>query len=145
MPDPGAGTSLGEAGGQVAGALAILYAVGKAFAWIINWRDTREQTRAAKMQAWHDELKSREDALDRKIEDRMASFEHQVGELTRVVDKWRLAFHLVAAELLQRDPQSKALLQAQRILSEAFPLNLAVPEDMVETLGQLDVARGSGR
>lgn len=141
MPDPGAGgLSSGEVGGALAGVIAVGMAVGKGVAWLLNWRDVRAQTRAAKLQVWHDELKAREDALDRKIEARLASFEQQV-------DKWRLAFHLVAAELLQRYPQSMALMQAQRILAEAFPMHLsdvALPEDMERSLRQLDEKAGAG-
>ncbi|MEV5021429.1 hypothetical protein MRBLMA1_001252 [Sphingobium sp. LMA1-1-1.1] len=134
MPDPGAGgISSGEVGGVLAGVIAVGMALGKGMAWLLNWRDARAKTRAAKLQVWHDELKAREDALDRKIDARLASFEQQV-------DKWRLAFHLVAAELLQRYPQSMALMQAQKILAEAFPIHLAVPEDMARSLDRLDEA-----
>lgn len=141
MPDPGAGGfSSGEVGGVLAGVVAVVVAAGKGIAWVLNWRDARAKTRAAKLDRWHEELLKREKELDDKIDNRMAGLEHQVGELGRAVDKWRMAFHLVAAELLQRHPQSAALMQAQKILAEVFPISLAVPADMEEALGRIDEA-----
>lgn len=135
------GVSPGEVGGWLAGAVVLLGAFGKGIAWLLNWRDARAQTRAAKLQAWHEELARRETALDAKVDERMAGLEQQVAELGRNVDKWRMAFHLVAAELLQRHPQSTALMQAQKILAEACPMHLSdiiIPPDMERTLSRLD-------
>jgi len=138
MADPTSGNiTPGEVGGYLGGALAICMALGKGIAWAINWRDTRAQTRTAKLDAWQNELKEREKLLADKVDQRMDELEHQVGALTVAVDKWRMAFHLVAAELLQRHPQSAALMQAQSILAEAFPVVLTVPADMEETLGKI--------
>ena len=58
MSDPG--SAAGEAGGIIAGAVAVLYALGKGTAWLLNWKDARAQSRAAKLQLWHDELAKRE-------------------------------------------------------------------------------------
>ncbi|AMK18688.1 hypothetical protein [Sphingobium sp. MI1205] len=141
MPDPGAGgISSGEVGGVLAGVVAMGVAVGKGLAWLINWRDVRASTRSAKLDKWHEELARREKDLDDKLDHRMNGLERQVGDLTVAVDKWRMAFHMVAAELLQRHPQSAALMQAQKILAEAFPIHLAVPEDMARALGRIDEA-----
>lgn len=135
-----AGSAAGEAGGIFAGAVALLVVIGKGAAWLINWKDTREQTRSAKLQIWHEELKEREEALDERVDRRMEALESQLVDLSRTVDKWRTAFHLVAAELLQRHPQSVALMQAQKILAEAFPLHLHdmnIPGDMQKTLDRI--------
>ena len=144
MPDPGAGgISSGEVGGVLAGVVAVGVAASKGLAWLINWRDARAQTRSAKLDQWHEELKRREMDLDEKLDQRMNGLEQQVGDLTKAVDKWRMAFHMVAAELLQRHPQSAALIQAQKILAEAFPIHLAVPEDMVRTLDRVGEAEAA--
>ncbi|UZW55567.1 hypothetical protein NUH86_01810 [Sphingobium sp. JS3065] len=143
MPDPGAGgISSGEVGGVVAGLVAAAVAIGKGLGWLLNWRDARANTRTAKLDKWHDELERREKELDAKLEDRMESLERQVAQHTAALDKWRMAFHLVAAELLQRHPQSTALMQAQKILAEAFPVSLTVPDDMAAALGRIDAADG---
>lgn len=141
MPDPGAGGfSTGEVGGVLAGVVAVGVAAGKGIGWLLNWRDARAKTRAAKLDRWHEELLKREKELDDKLDQRMNGLERQVGDLTVAVDKWRMAFHMVAAELLQRHPQSAALIQAQKILAEAFPIHLAMPADMEEALGRIDEA-----
>lgn len=136
-----AGSAAGEVGGALAGVVALLYAMGKGFAWFLNWNEARASTRSVKLDKWHDELEEREKALDARINERMSSFEQQVAELGRAANKWRMAFHLVAAELLQRNPQSIALMQAQKILAEEFPLSLAdmtVPVDMQDAMAALD-------
>lgn len=146
MPDPGAGgISSGEIGGVLAGIIAGGVAIGKGLAWLLNWRDARAKTRTAKLDKWHEELARREKDLDARLDHRLESLERQVTQHTAALDKWRMAFHLVAAELLQRHPQSTALMQAQKILAEAFPLNLTLPEDMEAALGQIDQAGGGGR
>lgn len=140
MADPAAGLSTGEAGGLFAGAVALLAVLGKGAAWLINWGDARAQSRAAKLQLWHDELKERETALDAQINGRLAALELQVKDLTATAEKWRTAFHLVAAEQLQRNPHSAALLQAQKILAEIFPWHLedsAIPQEMQGALDRM--------
>ncbi len=141
MPD--AGSAAGEAGGIFAGIVALLYAVGKGLAWVVNWRDARALTRSAKLDKWHDELEEKEKLLAAKIEQRMTAFETQVTEMGKAVNKWRMAFHMVAAELLQRNPHSMALMQAQKILAEDFPLligDAVLPPDMADSLRRLDEA-----
>lgn len=142
MPEPtGTGLTPGEAGGMFAGILALLALVGRGIAWIVGWSDARAISRSAKLDQWHKELVERDRELDARDDRRLAALEGQVAELTRAVDKWRTAFHLVSAELLQKNPKSVALMQAQKILAEAFPLHLddmAVPADMGAQLDRLD-------
>lgn len=129
-------TSPGEVGGVIAG----LGVLGAGFKWLWTAIQGSRETRAAKLDRWHSELTERERALDAKIDARMEAMETQVKELTGAVDRWRMAFQLVASELLHLNPRSQAILQAQKILAEVYPVSLSIPDDMTETLNKLDGA-----
>src|SRR3546814_430675 len=71
MSDP-----LGEAGGIggiFAGTVAVLGLLGGGIRWMLNWKERREESRSAKLQAWHDELAAREKRLDAERERDIAS------------------------------------------------------------------------
>jgi hypothetical protein len=53
------------------------------------------------------------------------------------LDRVKLAFDLVAAELHRRDPGNKALASAEKILREAFPPDSTTPPDMQDLLREL--------
>lgn len=53
------------------------------------------------------------------------------------LDRVRLAFDLVAAELHRRDPGNKALASAEAILKAAFPVEPENPPNMEELLRDL--------
>jgi len=141
VPDPTGGTSLGEAGGIVAGSLALLAAVGKGFAWLLNWGDARAKTRTAKLDAWHEELEARE----RKIEEKDRQYrEHIETELRQVKMEnraLRRAFELVSEPLRRIDPDNAGLQQAHDLLSRAFPLDPRMPEDIALLTAQIDQAQ----
>lgn len=129
MSDPaGSGMSAGEIGGIFAGVVALLAAIGKGAAWLLNWNEARANSRSAKLQAWHDELAQREAKLDDDINDRLAVLEASYQRLSdqHVVvlqrfDRSQMAYRLIAAELIEIAPHSAALVQAQMILAQPFP------------------------
>jgi hypothetical protein len=55
-----AGVSAGEIGGVFAGATALAIATGHGIKWLFGFGVKREESRAAKLQLWHDELTDRE-------------------------------------------------------------------------------------
>ncbi|NYT43096.1 hypothetical protein HZY97_20140 [Sphingomonas sp. R-74633] len=128
MSDAG-GVSAGEVGGIIAGAIAILAALGKGAAWLLNWKDARANSRSAKLQVWHDELTSREAKLDAEIASRLTRIEekyerleqHHFDVLIRF-ERQRNAYRVLAAEVIAVAPHSAALIQAQMILEEAMPV-----------------------
>lgn len=129
MPDPQSTVTAGEVGGIIAGATAVLYAIGRGVGWLLNFKEGRENSRAAKLQAWHDELAAREAKIDAKIEQRLGTLEadnermaERQNELLQLLDHWRIAYRIIAAELVQVAPHSAALIAATAILNEPLPV-----------------------
>lgn len=125
---------LNEAGGIFAGIVALLAAIGGGVRWLIGWKDRREESRAAKLQLWHEELKARELRLDadreNEIRDIRAEFDQMRAEHRALFQ----AYHLLARALIRIDPKSHALSQASDLLSAAFRIDPRLPGDMGEML-----------
>lgn len=140
MSDPSA--AAGEAGGIFAGAIALLYAIGKGGAWLLNWKDARAQSRAVKLQAWHDELAKREADQDERDRSYQQHIETQLRRLAVENRVLRRAFELVAAPLRRLEPDNPNLAQAQQMLDRAFPLDPAMPNDMAMLMALIDEPGG---
>lgn len=95
--------------------------IGGAFRWLVNWRGARAETRAAKLQHWHDELDAREKRIDQMQADYQRRIEARLATLERENMALRRAFELVTAALRAKDPRNRALDQAEAAIAEAFP------------------------
>ncbi|MGA1853025.1 hypothetical protein VH570_19515 [Sphingobium sp. HT1-2] len=140
MSDPG--SAAGEAGGIIAGAVAVLYALGKGAAWLLNWKDARAQSRAAKLQLWHDELEKREKEQDDRDLQYRQHIETQLRRLALENRVLRRAFELVAEPLRRLEPENPKLAQAQSMLDRAFPLDPGLPIDMGILVSMIDEPGG---
>lgn len=125
-PDP----SAGEVGGVFAGLVALLYAVGKGLAWLLDWEERRKETRQAKLDRWHRELAAREDKLERQQEEYQSRIEKQLDHLQRQQAALVGGYQLIAGALRLIDPSNPALRQADDLLRTAFPLDPLVPVDL---------------
>lgn len=138
----------GDVGGVFAGLVAILYALGKGAAWVLNWKEARENTRSAKLDAWHRELAEREAKLDAEIETRLNRVEQDHATLvknhTEVLirfERSRAGYRVIAAELISLAPHSAALIQATAILKEALPIPTDLSPEMaaeIQKLSEID-------
>lgn len=140
MSDPG--SAAGEAGGIIAGAVAVLYALGKGAGWLLNWKDARAQSRAAKLQLWHDELAKREKEQDDRDLQYRQHIETQLRRLALENRVLRRAFELVAEPLRRLEPDNPKLAQAQNMLDRAFPLDPGLPIDMGILVSMIDEPGG---
>ena len=140
MSDPG--SAAGEAGGIIAGSVAVLYALGKGTAWLLNWKDARAQSRAAKLQLWHDELAKREKEQDDQDLQYRQHIETQLRRLALENRVLRRAFELVAEPLRRLEPENPKLAQAQSMLDRAFPLDPGLPIDMGILVSMIDEPGG---
>lgn len=109
-----------QAGGFVAAAAALLASLGGGIRWLAGWRGARAESRAAKLNAWHDELEARETRLDQQRADYQAGIEARLAQLEREYRALSRAFGLVTAALRQRDPKNAALGQAEALIAEAL-------------------------
>ncbi|KEZ00609.1 hypothetical protein AI27_17825 [Sphingomonas sp. BHC-A] len=123
---------------MIAGSVAILYAIGKGMAWLLNWRDARALSRAAKLQAWHDELKAREAKQDERDLKYQQHIETQLRRQAVEIRVLRRAFELVAEPLRRLEPDNPNLSHAQAMLDRAFPLDPGIPEDLASLMAMID-------
>lgn len=84
----------------------------------------------------HREFKEQAGKLD-KLEKENLALVRLYSRVQIRLDRVKLAFDLVAAELHRRDPGNKALSAAEKILREAFPPEPKTPPDMEELLRDL--------
>jgi hypothetical protein len=133
-----------EAGGTVAaaGAGAILIGLGHGMKWLLGWGERRAESRAAKLQLWHEELSEREKAFDVRVEGRLKTLEERDRLREAENMALRLAFELVASALRSIDPRNTALSRAEQMLQAAFPLAPIVPPDMTASLQVIAVEDG---
>lgn len=138
MSDPG--VTGGEVGGYFAGAVALLALIGQGIKWLLNWKERRADSRAAKLQAWHDELQAREKRIDEKQTEYWADVEKRLSIVIKQNMALRMAFEMVAAPLRAIDPHNRELTQAEQLLHAAFPLDPNLPPDFSILLGKIEMA-----
>lgn len=137
MSDPG--VSGGEISGYFAGAVAVLAVIGQGIKWLLNWKERRAESRAAKLQAWHKELQAREARLDEKQAEYHARIEEQLAIVMKQSVALRMAFEMVAAPLRAIDPHNRELAQAEQLLRSAFPLDPGLPPDFGPLLRKIEL------
>lgn len=136
MGDPG-GISTGEVGGIIAGAITILGTVGAGVRWLLGWRDRQEESRATKLQKWHDELSARETRLDEERATEIASLRDDIARLRREHGMLLSAYQLIAGAMRVIDAGNPALRMADELLRAAFPLR-GTPADMSALADRID-------
>lgn len=130
--------STGEWAGIIAAIGAVAALFGKGLTWLEGFFKRSGESRAAKLQAWHDELQERETRIDAAVEGRLATLEQQAAVHGEQSMALRMAFELVASALRAIDPKNTALSRAEQLLHAAFPLAPIVPADMSTTLIAVD-------
>lgn len=131
--------STGEWAGIIAAIGAVAAMCGKGLTWLGGFFERSRESRAAKLQAWHDELQERETRIDAAVEDRLAILEERDATRGEETMALRMAFELVASALRAIDPKNTALSRAEQLLQAAFPLAPIVPADMSTTLIAVDI------
>jgi hypothetical protein len=129
--------SPGEAGGLFAGMMAVLALLGGGAKWLLNWRERQAESRAAKLQAWHEELGRREQRLDAEEEGYRKRIEQRLGELSDWNQRLQRehaallgGYQLLAGALRAIDPANSALELADQILAVAFPVDPVTPRPL---------------
>lgn len=130
--------STGEWAGIIVAIGTVAAIFGKGLTWIGGFLERSRESRAAKLQAWHEELQERETRIDAAVEGRLATLEQQAATHGEQSMALRMAFELVASALRAIDPKNTALSRAEQLLQSAFPLAPIVPADMSTTLIAVD-------
>ena len=135
--------SIGEVGGWIGGAIAVLAALGKGLAWLLNWNEARRDDKENKLKVWEDSLLKREMAYRTEIERRLNEVQEELAETKDVADKQShrittliYAVEDLADELKRHAPEAPALARAKRLLST---LKLTeTPDDLAALAQQVD-------
>ncbi|HJO64203.1 MAG TPA: hypothetical protein QF469_02590 [Sphingomonas sanguinis] len=128
------GPTAGEITGIIAALAGALFGMGRGVQWLFSWGERRAESRAAKLQLWHEELSAREATFDARVEDRLKTLEGKDRLREAENMALRMAFELVASALRAIDPRNTALSRAEQLLQVAFPLAPIVPPDMTTSL-----------
>lgn len=128
----------GDYGGAFAGAVAVLAALGKGLAWLLNWNGAREQRRAQRLADWEASLNKREQKYTAELESQFAEIKEEVAALRSQNAALGVSLLDVTAALRAKDPRNPALARAAAVLRLAFPLEQTLPPGMSELLGRLD-------
>lgn len=119
----------GSASGWIAASIiSLLGLAGGLIAWLFSRRDRSEETRSAKLDAWHKELLAREqlfiarDAVfQARVERLLAEQDEKIAGLEGDVEKYRVSTAALMARLAHHDPLDPVLQQVALLLGSAFP------------------------
>lgn len=114
-----AGPSLLHIGGLIGGVVTFIGLIGSGIRWLVSRADTKEA------------------ALIKKLEARVADLEKKDGQRQAENIALRLAFEIVAGVVRRTDPTNPELVRAERILEQAFKVDLHTPADMLAALAKL--------
>jgi hypothetical protein len=73
-----------------------------------------------------------------KVEGEYASLYREHSLVLVKLERFRLAFQMVASELSRKSPGNDALIHAKALLNDAFEIEPEVPEEMKELIRKLD-------
>ena len=128
----------GDYAGLFAGIVAMLAALGKGIAWLLNWHGERSERRSARLAEWEASLDRREKEQRESLEHRFASLEHNYNRLRSDVTALRGSLLEVTMELHALDPGSAAIAKAASVLAAAYPTIEDIPPEMRELVDRLD-------
>jgi hypothetical protein len=122
----------GEAGGVFAGLVALLALLGQGAKWLLNWKDVRENTRAARLRAWEQSLDKREkDQREEAVERERKYHDKTDKRLVAMENKAALMFALnlqLVAELERLDAGSPVLVRVRLAIKEALKIDPELPD-----------------
>lgn len=133
-------------GWLAAGIISLLTLAGGSITWLVGRKDRSEDTRTAKLDAWHKELMAREQlfaaqqaAFQTRIDSHLARQDEKIGDLERDVAAYRASTASLVARVTHYDPDDPVLDQVAKLLGAAFPLTPGdFDETMTEQLRRLD-------
>lgn len=139
------GITPGEAGGTLAGIVALLALFGGGLKWLFGFiasrNDVTVSSRTAKLEAWHQELNEREadfEARQKEYHERIEMRLTQVEAANRVLLR---AVEMLSASLRVIKPDDAVLAQVTTMLETAFPVDMTLPEGMRSQLAAIRESR----
>lgn len=109
---------------EIVGLLTALLAVAGSIGAVVKWA-------AAKFEKQGEKLG--------RLEDEHAQLYRTHSLVLVRLERFRLAFQMVASELARKSPGNIALVHAKALLDDAFTVEPDLPDDMKELLAKLDL------
>lgn len=113
---------------EIIGIIAAVSAVGGGFFGTIKWTAARFAEQGSKLE---------------KLEREYAKLYREHTLVLVRLERFRLAFQMVASDLARKSPQSPALANARALLDDSFKLDPHLPQEMQEILNRIDEATSS--
>jgi hypothetical protein len=114
---------------EIAALVTALLAVAGAIGGVVRWAAARFDRQSAK--------------LDRLESDHAALFRTHSLVLVRL-ERFRLAFQMVASELARKSPGNIALVHARALLDDAFVVEADLPDELRDLLHAIDARAAAG-
>jgi len=144
------GVSAGEAGGMIAGIVALLYAFGRGIGWVWNKIEQRVDSRAAenaserdRLSAWSKSLEEEVKRYREGIRVELEAVKLELGELRLQNVALASALLDVSLEHAELAPNSPVLVRLGAALRQVFKVPGEIPAEMAVLLSRLE-ARGGG-
>lgn len=115
--------STGEAGGIIAGGLAMLATIGGAIRWLLGFQDRRKERWDQKLLRWEQTLQQRERAIQEHMEKRLTVAEEKVSVLGMAL------FELIG-EVQIIEPANPVLVRVKVMLGKAYPTDMDTPAEL---------------
>lgn len=97
-----------------------------AFWWLINWFTGRADKRQAVLDAQEEKVDQDWRAIREELHAANAATNRKLAAIEKQNEALRFAFHHVAGALIRIDPKNPALVQAEQLLAQAFPIDFGM-------------------
>lgn len=145
------GISPGEAGGVIAGIVALLYAIGRGCGWLFDRVSARIDKRAAALELERDQLAAWRASLDQEAKRYRAGIKGELEAVKLELGELRLQNMALASALLdvslehaELAPSSPVLVRLAEALRKAFKVPNEIPPEMAVLLARLEAREGLG-
>jgi hypothetical protein len=109
--------------GEIVALVTVLLAVGGSLGAVVKWAGAKFESQGKKLSV---------------LEAAHANLFRDHSLLLVRLERFRLAFQMVASELARKSPGNPALMHAKALLDDAFSIEPDLPDDLRELLRKLD-------
>lgn len=103
-----------------------LVGIGMGVRWLLEWWGKRDDRR-----------QQREDRRAARESNEVIELTARLNQLEEKMTRLTIAVNILVAKEFRSDPNSPELQQVRVILGDAFPLQLHVPQDMNDKVGEI--------
>ncbi len=132
MPEPKLVEEVASAAGSAVGWGGGFGAAFFIFRWFVRWWTERLDKRQANLDAQEQRADDEWRKIRQELRDELDDARAWRARLETQNNTWRAVFHHVATALIKVDPRNPALIEAEQVLAQAFPLDLSLLAERAE-------------